>query len=182
MAKLIESEQIQGVITAEFQVLEDERGRFSETFRSEWFPQRDWQQVQCNRSESRAGSLRGLHYHHLQVDYWQCVRGHMRVGLFDLRKSSPTRGVGIALDMEGDRPLGLYIPSGVAHGFLALTDVTLLYVVDRYYEGGGDEFGVAWDDPEIGLDWGARVEDLIISKRDRENSRVRDLSDADLPT
>ena len=88
----------------------------------------------------------------------------------------------MALDMEGDRPLGLYIPAGVAHGFLALTDVTLIYVVDRYYEGGGDEFGVAWDDSEIGLDWGARAEDLLISKRDRENPRVRDLSEAELPT
>ena len=63
---------------------------------------------------------------------------------------------------------GLYIPPGVAHGFAALTDVTLVYLLDRYFDG-SDEYGVAWDDPEIAADWG--IMNPVLSARDRANPR-----------
>lgn len=90
MAILTESGLIHGVINVQLQPYGDERGRFTEFFRREWFPQRDWRHVQSNRSDSRAGVLRGLHYHFNQVDYWYVISGRLRVGLADLRRSSPT--------------------------------------------------------------------------------------------
>ena len=179
MPVFVESDRIQGVLTAEYQTFGDDRGRFSEIFRLEWFPQRPWQAVQLNRSESRAGVVRGLHYHLKQVDYWHCLSGHLRVGLYDLRQSSPTRGAAQVVDVDGSTPSGLYIPSGVAHGFLAVTDVVLIYVVDQYYDG-ADELGVAWNDPQLGLDWQARCS-VVVSDRDRANPRLADIAGDLLP-
>lgn len=81
--------------------------------------------------------------------------------------------------MGEENELGLFIPTGVAHGFLALTDATLAYIVDSYYEGGRDENGVAWNDPDIGLDWG--VPKPVISDRDAGNPNLRDISPKQLP-
>ena len=72
----------------------------------------------------------------------------------------------MSLDLSGDRDRGLFIPPGVAHGFASLTDLTLWYLVDGYYNA-EDELGVAWDDPAIGGDWG--VTDPVLSNRDKAN-------------
>jgi len=178
MAHIEESEIISGVYIAQLQAFEDERGRFLETFRKEWFPQRSWDRFQANRSDSKAGVLRGLHYHHHQVDYWYVQSGRIRAALVDLRPSSPTYLATQTVEMGDGRDIGLFIPIGVAHGFVALTDVTLTYVVDNYYDG-GDEFGVAWNDEEIGLDWG--VAHPIISARDAGNPKLKEISPALLP-
>lgn len=148
------------------QWMEDERGRFCEAFRAAWFPQRKWQEMQCNRSESRAGVLRGLHYHFRQADYWQLLNGTMQVGLADLRRSSPSFLQSAVLEMSAEEGTGLYIPPGVAHGFLSLTPIHMMYVVDRYYDG-SDEHGVAWDDPDLAVAW--RRPDPLLSQRDRAN-------------
>ncbi len=157
----------------------DERGRFTETFRKEWFPQRAWTHIQMNRSDSRAGVLRGLHYHFNQVDYWYVLAGSIRVGLADLRRSSPCFGRATTIDLDADKGRGLYIPSGVAHGFLALTDVTLIYVVDNYYDG-GDEFGLTWDDPDTAVEWNLSAAPLL-SGRDAANPRLQDIPFDTLP-
>lgn len=156
----------------------DDRGRFVEIFRKEWFPQRTWDIVQSNRSESAAGVLRGLHYHHHQVDYWHVVRGKIRAALVDLRRNSPAFGSSEMIEMGQEDMLGLYIPVGVAHGFVSLTPATLLYFVDNYYDG-ADEFGIAWDDPALGLDW--PFEAPIVSERDVNNPRLRDIPQDLLP-
>lgn len=164
MARARELPGISGVQVVELVGHGDDRGRFAEVFRMEWFPQRAWDRVQWSRSESQAGVLRGLHYHHRQVDYWHCAAGRMRVGLADLRLSSPTRGQASTLELSGDALSGLYIPAGVAHGFYALSPVVLFYLVDNYYDG-TDELGVLWSDPQIGLDWGLQGPP-IVSQRD----------------
>ena len=174
-----ESESIQGVYTVDLSEHRDERGRFVEIFRKEWFPQRSWEKLQWSRSESRAGVLRGLHYHLEQIDYWHCVAGRLRVGLYDLRRSSPTCGKGQIIDLGQVNPLGLFIPSGVAHGFRALADATLIYLVDNYYDG-SDEFGVAWNDPRINLPWGA-TQPPVLSERDAQNPLVAAIAVEDLP-
>lgn len=178
MPHIEESNVIKGLFCVKLPTFADERGYFMETFRKEWFPQRSWEIFQCNRSESIAGTLRGLHYHHHQVDYWYVTRGRLRVGLFDLRAASPSYQAVETVEMGDQNPIGLYIPSGVAHGFLALSDVTLTYIVDNYYDG-ADELGVAWNDPDIGLDWG--VEPRFVSPRDEANPRYRDIAPQDLP-
>ena len=128
----------------------DERGRFMETFRVEWFPQVNWDRMQSNRSDSKAGVLRGLHYHFKQIDYWYATRGNIRVGLVDLRLSSATYLASATIDIGEDKAQGIFIPEGVAHGFAALTDCTLMYMINNYYDGGKDEYGIAWNDPQIG--------------------------------
>ena len=173
--------RIAGVFTLDLDVFGDDRGRFAEIFRREWFPGRSWERFQVNRSHSGAGVLRGLHYHHLQADCWHCVAGSLRVGLYDLRRRSPTRGLGETLRLDGESFRSLYIPPGVAHGYHALTEATFLYVVDQYYTG-GDEHGLAWDDPGIALDWGIEPGGQpVISERDAANPRLCDLDEADLP-
>jgi dTDP-4-dehydrorhamnose 3,5-epimerase len=178
MAIIEESKLITGVHLVQLRSHGDERGCFIETFRKEWFPQRSWQCVQSNRADSIAGVLRGLHYHHRQVDYWYVLHGRLRAGLYDLRPASPTFGAGQILELEASRPQGLFIPIGVAHGYLALTDVTLTYTVDNYFDG-RDENGVAWNDPDIGLEWG--VDTPIVSSRDTANPWLRDIASRNLP-
>ncbi|MCI0579253.1 MAG: dTDP-4-dehydrorhamnose 3,5-epimerase [Chloroflexi bacterium] len=178
MPFLEESKAIAGVYLVHLRLYADERGRFVETFRKEWFPQRSWEIVQSNRSDSAAGVLRGLHYHHHQVDYWYVVRGAIRAGLYDLRPGSPTRGAAQSIELSDDNNLGLFIPIGVAHGFLVLTSATLIYIVDNYYDG-GDEFGILWNDPDVGLDWGTA--DPILSPRDARNPRLAEIPPDRLP-
>ena len=178
MADIEMSELIRDVQRVLLNAHEDERGRFIETFRTEWFPRRDWQIVQGNASYSKAGVLRGLHYHHRQVDYWFVPSGTVRVGLCDLRASSPTYMATEMLEIGEQNRQGLFIPVGVAHGFLALTDVILTYLVDNYYDG-TDENGVAWNDPDIGLDWGTTSPSL--SPKDAENPFLKDIPEVQRP-
>jgi dTDP-4-dehydrorhamnose 3,5-epimerase len=154
-------------------VFADARGAFTEIFRHEWFPQVDWTKTQSNRSLSKANVLRGLHYHFHQVDYWYCTQGHIRAGLLDLRPHSPTYKAAMTLEMGEDYNVGLFIPIGVAHGFYAVTDCTLIYYVNNYYDS-SDEHGVAWNDPSINLDWGIAGEPNI-SDRDINNPRVANI-------
>ena len=169
------SKVIDGVIRVHLTSFPDARGRFTETFRSEWFPNTDWRRVQMNRSDSAAGVLRGLHYHFHQVDFWYVQRGTIRVGLADLRPASPTFKSVEVFDMgeAADGHFGLFIPVGVAHGLYTLTDVTLTYVVNNYYDG-ADELGVAWDDPELNVPWG--VDAPSISARDKDLPRFAEIT------
>ena len=127
----IETCEIAGVLLVRLQAHGDERGRFTETFRQEWFPGAP-AMVQGNRSDSVAGTVRALHYHLHQADYWYVPVGRIFVGLYDLRKSSATRGTAHWLEIGEANEVGVYIPPGVAHGFQAVTDATLTYLVDSY--------------------------------------------------
>lgn len=171
-------ETIPDVWIAPITAFGDARGAFMETFRREWFPWVNWDRMQGNCSISEAGVLRGLHYHHHQIDYWFVTRGVIRVGLVDLRPSSPAYRRGVTLDMGDINRIGLFVPSGVAHGFFALTDVTLTYLVNNYYDG-SDELGVAWDDPALGIAWDAAAP--ILSPRDLKNPRLADIPAERLP-
>ena len=176
MAEVTQSERIQGVVTVAPKLFGDERGVFVETYRREWFPL-GREMVQANRSNRRAGSVVGLHYHLHQADYWYVPEGRARVVLHDLREGSPTDGNTLMLDLGVDadgenRHHGVFIPPGVAHGFAALTDVVMTYLVDGYYNP-ADELGVAWDDPAIAADWGVTAP--VLSPRDRTNPHRADI-------
>lgn len=177
--RAVASTIIEGVYTVPLTIYTDDRGRFMESFRQEWFPWTNWDQVQSNRSDSHAGVLRGLHYHFEQSDYWYVPRGKIRAGLVDLRPSSPTFKAAQMIDVDAEAPIGLLIPPGVAHGFLALTDCTLIYIVNNYYNSGADEHGVSWADPDFGLEWG--VDDPLLSDRDRDNPLFADIPAEDKP-
>src|SRR5262245_21518690 len=149
----------------------DERGYFTETFRRSWVPGMD-EMVQANLSRSGPGVLRGLHFHRRQADYWLVVEGSALVGLYDLRKGSPTEGTKAEVPLAAEDHRCLYIPRGVAHGFHTAGGILLQYLVDRYYSG-EDEFGVAWDDPQIAIDWSTT--DPVLSERDRSNPTLAEV-------
>ena len=168
--------QITDAFRVEPVVHRDARGLFVETYREEWLPDAA-PMVQANRGDRIAGTIVGLHFHLHQADYWYVPTGTVRVVLFDLREGSPTEGRSWTTDL-GAQPDGshchdgIYIPRGVGHGFAALTDATVSYLVDGYYNP-DDELGVAWNDPEIDVDWG--VNDPVLSGRDQANPRRVDL-------
>jgi len=173
-----ESEVIRGVYLVDPREFGDERGVFVESYRREWVPGSN-EMIQGNRADRSEGCVVGLHWHRHQADYWYVPAGRVRVVLHDLRVGSPTDGATQTLEIGGPagasaRHRAIYIPAGVAHGFAALTDATVTYLVDRYYDP-GDELGVAWDDPEVAADWG--VENPILSERDRNNPKRAEITD-----
>lgn len=176
MVEIFNLVEIKDVQVVKLKVHGDDRGSFTEMFRKEWFPQRSWEKMQTNRSVSKAKVLRGLHYHYHQVDYWFVPVGRVRAGLVDLRRSSPTFMTGHTIEL--DTETGLLIPVGVAHGFLAMVDSILVYVVDNYFDG-KDEYGIAWNDPQVNLNWG--ISDPILSERDQKNAFLRDIAPESLP-
>jgi dTDP-4-dehydrorhamnose 3,5-epimerase len=152
-------------VLGELTAYEDPRGFFVEIFRQDFLGARF---VQANHSHSKAGVLRGLHHHRRQADAWYVISGEAQAVLADLR--TPTNSPAVAsIDLSASRPRVIYIPPGVAHGFLALTDVDLIYWVTHYFDA-SDEFGVAWDDPTLNVPW--RIDDPILSDRDRNNPRL----------
>jgi len=156
---------IDGVRIWRPQVHGDDRGRFVEVFRAAALPER---MAQSNHSRSAPGVLRGLHYHRNQADLWYLVAGRAQVGLADLRAGE---GVPVthSFVLDGDMPTAVYVPAGVAHGYLALTRIDLIYWVTREYDP-DDENGVAWDDPTLAIDWQLDGPP-IVSERDAGNPR-----------
>jgi dTDP-4-dehydrorhamnose 3,5-epimerase len=134
--------------------------------------------VQANLSSSAAGVLRGLHLHRRQLDRWLVASGRAFVALVDVR---PMLAGGPAPEVEA-RELGpddwVEIPAGVAHGFLALEPLELVYFVTNAYDG-TDELGFAWDDPVAAVPWPPHVATPggrpTLSERDRSNPPLRDL-------
>lgn len=167
MPDVSRSDVIQGVVVIIPDIHGDHRGRFVETWRKEWVPE-SAEMVQGNRADRRQGALVGLHYHLHQADYWYVPTGRALVVLHDLRESSPTVGATLTLEIGEHDHRGVYIPPGVAHGFYALTDMTITYLVDHYYNP-ADELGVAWDDPDVGVAWPSTTPEL--SNRDRTNPK-----------
>ena len=135
--------------------------------------------VQANLSTSASGVLRGLHLHRRQLDYWVVSVGHAFIALVDVRPM--LRGVGVSAPVE-TREMGpddwVVIPAGVAHGFLAIEPLELLYLVTNLYDG-SDELGFAWDDPAVGVPWptiaGSPGGRPMLSERDASNPHLAEL-------
>ena len=171
--KLVPDPLIPGVMHGKPVVHDDSRGWFLEIFRQDLL---GTQFVQANHSHSRAGVLRGLHYHRKQSDAWYIVGGEAQAMLADLRTPCESPAV-VSVRMVADEPSVLLIPPGVAHGFLAVTDVDLIYWVTHGYDS-TDEFGVAWDDPTLKAPW--KTTEPILSGRDAQNPTL-DWSSIALP-
>ena len=173
-----ESDRIKGVYIVPLKSFADDRGYFFESFRKSWLPGIDAEMIQGNVSFSKQGVLRGMHYHLKQADFWLVPQGHVRAALYDMRPASPTRGASQVHELGEKHPFGLYIPRGVAHGFYALAPSMMTYLVDQYYDN-SDERGIRWDDPALGIDWGAR--DPIVSARDQQNPSLAEIPANELP-
>jgi dTDP-4-dehydrorhamnose 3,5-epimerase len=144
----------------------DARGSFTELWRKSWTaPLGAPEFRQANLSRSAAGVLRGMHLHDRQDDLWIVLEGRAFVAIVDLRAmiaGTSAAPVGDAFDL--DPGAAVYIPRGVAHGFLALEAMTLAYVVTTEYDG-TDEHGFAWNDPLAAVRWPPT--DITLSERDR---------------
>ena len=177
MPTVTTSDAIEGVHIVEPDIHGDQRGLFIESYRREWFPN-GREMVQANRANRQAGALVGLHYHLHQADYWYVPFGTAMVVLHDLREGGPSDGATLSLELTGENHRGVFIPPGVAHGFAAVTDMVITYLVDGYYNP-QDELGVAWDDPDVAADWG--ITDPVLSERDQSNPRRSDLPEGRRP-
>jgi dTDP-4-dehydrorhamnose 3,5-epimerase len=171
MASVVASNVIDGLVVVDPHVFRDDRGLFVESYRHEWIPG-SAPMVLANRADRQRGCLVGLHYHLHQADYWYVPSGRAYVVLHDLRRSSETNGSSLTLELGQGEHRGVYIPPGVAHGFYAVTDLTITYLVDRYYDP-ADELGLAWDDPTLGVEWPTTAP--ILSGRDSANPRRADI-------
>ena len=178
MPKRIDTE-LDGLVLIEPEVHGDERGFLLETFRTDaWFDLGvDLPFVQENHSRStRSGILRGLHF---QTDPGQaklvrCLRGKIWDVAVDLRRSSPTYRQWEAHELDDERHRQLLIPVGFAHGFCVLSDVSdVAYKLSSTYAA-ETEGAIAWDDPEIGIEW--PVSDPVLSERDRAAPRLADVA------
>lgn len=169
-----------GVVYGAVQRFGDERGTFRELWRASRQPAltpdvtglAGTRFVQANLSTSAAGVLRGLHYHRRQLDYWVVAAGRAFVALVDVRPVVDGHGPAVVETRELASDDTVVIPTGVAHGFLALEPLQLLYLVTNEYDG-SDELGFAWDDPAVAVPWPAL--DLtehgrpVLSARDQAN-------------
>ena len=168
----------------------DERGAFREVWRASDFgaiapgdagasPGATPTFAQANLSSSASGVLRGLHFHRRQLDYWIVASGRALVALVDLRPMlRDERSVPLVETRELVADEFVVVPSGVAHGFLAIGPLELLYLVTNEYDG-SDELGFAWDDPAAAVPW-PRVSDApdgrpILSDRDQSNPSLAEL-------
>ena len=156
----------------------DERGFFVETFRASWSERaRDRASSSCSRTSSRSVGpvLRGIHRQAGQAKLVRCTRGRIWDVAVDLRPDSPTyrRWEGYELNDRSHRQL--YVPDGFGHGFCLLSDeADVAYLLSDYYDP-EREIGIAWDDPEIGIEWPISG-DLILSERDRAAPRLAELN------
>ena len=160
----------------------DDRGFFVETYGRDTYRAAgvDADFVQDNHSRSGRGTLRGLHYQRRpgQAKLVRAARGRIWDVAVDIRPDSPTFGEWEAFELDDEAHHQLFVPIGFAHGFCVLSDVAdVTYKVTAPYDA-GEERGIAWDDPDIGVRW--PVAEPVLSARDRSNPRLADLSAPEL--
>lgn len=166
--------EIPDVLIFEPKVFGDDRGFFFESFSQTVFDEavgRKVEFVQDNHSKSCKGVLRGLHYQlapHAQGKLVRCVVGEVFDVAVDIRKESATFGKWVGVNLSAENKRQLWIPEGFAHGFLVLSDsAEFVYKTTNYYHQ-NSERGIAWNDPAIGIDWGA-VKDIKLSEKDKKH-------------
>ena len=178
--KVIET-GIEGLLIIEPKVFKDGRGHFFEAFSERDFQVltgRNLHFVQDNESESCYGVIRGLHFQqppYAQSKLVRVVKGKVLDVALDLREGSPTFGRHLALELSGDNYRQLFIPQGFAHGFAVLSDSAVFqYKCDNYYAP-SNEGAIAWNDPDLGIDWKLPPESIILSDKDRNHPLLKDI-------
>ena len=162
---------IEDVVIIEPDVFGDARGYFFESYSQKRFDEqvRPVKFVQDNESKSRYGVLRGLHFQKgkdAQSKLVRVVKGRVLDVAVDIRRASPTFGKYVAVELSEDNHRQLFIPRGFAHGFSVLSEEAVFqYKCDNLYAP-QSEGAIAWNDPEIGIDWGLKAEDILLSAKD----------------
>jgi dTDP-4-dehydrorhamnose 3,5-epimerase len=162
---------------------DDDRGYFVETFRQDLFEDAIGYKVnflQDNESKSTKGVLRGLHYQlppYTQAKLVRVIEGSVLDVAVDIRKSSPTFGQHVTVELTSKNKHQLFVPHGFAHGFVVLSDsATFTYKVDNYYTPGYDK-GIAFDDKELVIDWQLPLEALQLSNKDKVHPSLANAKD-----
>ena len=178
--KIIETE-LKDVYILEPQVFGDNRGWFMESYNQNVMEEAGlhYEFVQDNQSYStQKGTLRGLHFQkgeHAQAKLVRCNKGAVLDVAVDMREGSPTYKKCVKVELSGENKRQLLIPRGFLHGFVTLTDeVEFLYKTDNFYNKESDR-NIAWNDEEIGVDWG--IDNPILSEKDKKAPR---LSESDI--
>ena len=176
---IIETE-IQGVYIIEPKVFGDSRGYFFESFSKKEFESKvgPVEFVQDNESKSCYGVVRGLHFQkppHAQAKLVRVVKGKVLDVAVDLRKDSLTYGRHVAVELSEDNHRQVFIPKGFAHGFSVLSEEAVFqYKCDDYYAP-ETEGAVAWNDPELNIDWRIPADMMIQSEKDKRHPELKDL-------
>jgi len=172
-----------GVVIVEPAVHGDERGFFTETYRSQWRAELGMpageEFVQDNHSRSSRGVVRGMHFQigSGMAKLVRCARGRILDVAVDLRRGSPTYARSEAVELDDEHMRELYVPAGFAHGFCVLSETAdVLYKQTAYYDP-ALERAIAWNDPEVGIQWPLPAEELIVSERDAAAPMLRELAD-----
>ena len=161
-------------------LFEDARGYFFESFNQREFEEKVAPVVfvQDNESKSSYGVVRGLHYQkppYTQSKLVRVVKGAVLDVAVDVRKGSPTFGQHVAVELTGENHRQFFIPRGFLHGFSVLSEeVVFQYKCDNFYAP-ASEGAVAWDDPDLGIDWRIPAEQVILSEKDRHHPRLKDV-------
>jgi dTDP-4-dehydrorhamnose 3,5-epimerase len=176
--------RLEGPILIEPRVIGDERGFFCETYRRGVFDELGIHEemVQDNHSRSRRGIVRGMHFQigDGAAKLVRCARGAIVDVMVDIRRGSPTFGEWEAFRLDEENMRSVYCPIGFAHGFCVVSDVAdVMYKQSNYYSD-ATERGIAYDDPDVAIEWPLPVEELIPSQRDATAPLLRDI-EAELP-
>lgn len=181
MSMKVTETHLKGCFIFEPQIFEDERGIFFECFKKNEFEQATGQKmefVQHNFSVSKRGVLRGLHFQtgsHAQSKLITVVKGEVLDVLVDLRKNSVTFGQHFKLKLSDKNRKSIFLPKGMAHGFLTLSEeAAFTYTCDSYYHPAA-ESGVLYSDKTLNIDWEYPNKSLILSEKDRKLPTVKDL-------
>ena len=179
---------IEGVVIIEPRVFGDHRGYFFESFSQREFDEqvqivgkdgskREVRFVQDNESKSCYGVLRGLHFQkapHAQSKLVRVVKGAVLDVAVDIRKGSPTFGKHVAVELTEENHRQFFIPRGFAHGFVVLSDeVIFQYKCDDFYAP-QTEGAIAWNDPDLAIDWKIPAEEIILSQKDKNHPKLKD--------
>lgn len=170
---------IEGVYIVEPKVFNDARGYFFESWRKEDFDKNvaPTNFIQDNESRSSFGVLRGLHYQtgeYSQAKLVRVIRGRVVDVAVDIRKSSPTFGKHVMVELSEDNKRQLFIPRGFAHGFLVLSDIAIFtYKVDNVYSP-EHEASIRWNDPSLAIEWPIDPKDVVTSEKDLRGKSLQE--------
>jgi dTDP-4-dehydrorhamnose 3,5-epimerase len=171
---------IEGVVIIEPRIFKDDRGYFFESFSQKKFEEKVLKTnfVQDNESKSSYGVLRGLHFQtppYAQSKLVRVVQGAVLDVAVDIRIGSPTYGQHVSVELTEDNHRQFFVPRGLAHAFVVLTDTVIFqYKCDNYYAP-QNEGALAWDDPALGIDWKVPAGDIVLSEKDKKHPRLIDL-------
>ena len=166
---------IKGVFIIEPRVFQDARGYFFEAWKDEEFQQKvgKIKFIQDNESKSSYGVLRGLHYQkgeYSQAKLVRVIKGKVLDVAVDIRKSSPTFGKYVMVELSEENKRQLFIPRGFAHGFLVLSDEAIFtYKVDNVYAP-QSEASIRWNDEFVDIKWPVEAKDVLLSEKDDAKS------------